>query len=261
MISIRLSSRLETIKRQCMIRALSASLPLYVVNEYPKSGGSWVGEMLGDLLEVPFPRNRVPSLERSIMHGHYLHSTGMHNVVIVWRDGRDIMTSFYFHAYFKNDRNNGVLVDLMRGSLPFRDYTDVEANLPIFLERMLTRPITPRFTWQQFVSKWYGFTSAIHVKYESLLDNTAGELGRIIEGMVKATPSTERLEEIVERHSFRMTSGRPAGTEEKTSFLRKGIAGDWKNYFSREACEIFDHYAGNELIRLGYEVDREWVTR
>jgi len=32
--------------------------------------------------------------------------------------------------------------------------------------------------------------------------------------------------------------------------LRKGISGDWKNKFSREAKQIFNEYAGKELIQL-----------
>ena len=41
--------------------------------------------------------------------------------------------------------------------------------------------------------------------------------------------------------------------------MRKGIVGDWKNYFNKEAREIFNHYAGDQLIKLGYEKDRSWV--
>ena len=41
---------------------------MYVVNEYPKSGGSWVAEMLSEALGVPFPRNRLPMLRSSILH-------------------------------------------------------------------------------------------------------------------------------------------------------------------------------------------------
>jgi len=43
--------------------------------------------------------------------------------------------------------------------------------------------------------------------------------------------------------------------------LRKGISGDWKNKFSREAKQIFNEYAGKELIQLGYEVDDSWIEK
>src|SRR3712207_8037395 len=43
--------------------------------------------------------------------------------------------------------------------------------------------------------------------------------------------------------------------------LRKGVVGDWRNQFSPEAREVFNRYAGEELILLGYEKDRKWVDR
>jgi hypothetical protein len=41
--------------------------------------------------------------------------------------------------------------------------------------------------------------------------------------------------------------------------MRKGVIGDWRNHFTEEACKVFDQFAGNELIRLGYEKDHSWV--
>jgi hypothetical protein len=55
-------------------------------------------------------------------------------------------------------------------------------------------------------------------------------------------------------------SGRKPGEVKINSFLRKGVVGDWQNHFSQEACEIFNHFAGNELIILGYENDTTWVN-
>ncbi len=54
-------------------------------------------------------------------------------------------------------------------------------------------------------------------------------------------------------------SGRFPGQENKKSFMRKGLVGDWHNYFTQEARELFAHYAGDELILLGYEQDQTWV--
>ena len=65
--------------------------------------------------------------------------------------------------------------------------------------------------------------------------------------------------EIVEKYSFEKLSGRKQGQENNSKFLRKGIAGDWKNYFNKEARELFDFYAGAQLVKLGYEKDRSWA--
>ena len=67
------------------------------------------------------------------------------------------------------------------------------------------------------------------------------------------------LAAVVERFSFANQAQRQPGDEDVESFVRKGIVGDWKNAFTREAAERFDHYAGRELIALGYEQDRSWI--
>jgi len=44
------------------------------------------------------------------------------------------------------------------------------------------------------------------------------------------------------------------------SFLCKGIARHWKTKFTREVREVFDYYAGDTPIELGYEQNRLWVS-
>ena len=128
------------------------------------------------------------------------------------------------------------------------------------MEKMLTNPLHPSFTWQEFVRSWRGRDSVIYVRYEDLLDDAVAELKRVIAGLGREIPSDERIRDIVDKYSFKRIGGRNPGTEDKGSFLRKGIAGDWKNYFTREAREVFDHYAGEELVALGYEPDRRWAN-
>ena len=113
---------------------LSGAIPLYIVNEYPKSGGTWVGQMLGRALRVPFPRNRFPVLRPSIMHGHYLRPWGMKNVVVVWRDGRDVMVSWYYQNLFSHEWRNDLQVERARREFSFRNYDDIYKNLPEFIE-------------------------------------------------------------------------------------------------------------------------------
>ena len=77
-----ISESANELLRAGMVHLLSGVLPLYVVNEFPKSGGTWVGQMLGRALGVPFPRNRFPVLRPSIMHGHYLSPLGIEVVTV-----------------------------------------------------------------------------------------------------------------------------------------------------------------------------------
>jgi hypothetical protein len=255
--------------RAGMVRFLSGALPLYVVNEYPKSGGTWVGQMLGRALDVPFPRNSFPVLRPSIMHGHYLSPWGMDNVVVVWRDGRDVMVSWYHQRLFVHEWRNEPQVERARKELPFRDYDDIYENLPAFIEYAFTEPHSrrftwadpsPRFTWTDFVRRWQAREDAVHVRYEDLHRDAAGQLRRIVSELTGVGLDPEEAATIADEFSFERQSGRKAGEENKVSFLRKGVVGDWRGAFSPKAREVFDRYAGEELVLLGYEKNRSWVT-
>jgi hypothetical protein len=65
-------------------------------------------------------------------------------------------------------------------------------------------------------------------------------------------------------HRFRFearSGGRARGREDVDSPVRKGVAGDWINHFSRCHAEAFDTQFGDLLVNLGYEQDSEWVMR
>ncbi|MGB3761129.1 MAG: sulfotransferase domain-containing protein [Rivularia sp. (in: cyanobacteria)] len=251
----------ESLMRYLMVHHLSEVIPLYIVNEYPKSGGTWVSQMLARALNVPFPQNRFPSLRSSIMQGHYLNPNGMKNIVVVWRDGRDIMVSWYYHCLFKHDcGKNAALVDIVSNDLKFKNPEDIRNNLPIFIEYSFTKQRHPRFSWTDFVHQWYQHPGIISVRYESLHKNAVSQLQRVVWELTGKDLEVETAIKIVEEFSFVRQSGRKPGEIKINSFLRKGVVGDWQNHFSQEACEVFNHFAGNELITLGYENDTTWVN-
>lgn len=243
-------------QRKLMVHGASRLLRLQVVNEFPKSGGTWIGLLLSDALGVPFPQNRRPPLGRCIMHGHYMRTTGMHRPVLVWRDGRDVMSSLYHHSYFhfSGDPRNHFHVDLYRQTFPFDDYDDVRSNMPKFIEQQFTQPLTPAFTWTDFVSVWTAVPDRVDVFYEDYHRDTVAALERTLTTLAPAEgiPPRARLVEIVEARSF----SRAKAAEEKStgghSFLRKGAIEGWRDELSDEALEVFDFFAGAALERLGY---------
>ncbi len=251
--------KINGLLRYVLMHAATQIFPLYIVNEYPKSGGSWVGEMLSDALKVPFPRNRLPMLKSSILHGHIMQAWNMRNVLIVWRDGRDVLISQYHHYLFENDRCNKPLVAQSRADLGFSDYQNVECNLPAFMKYVFERKRHPKMSWTEFVSRWANCKNCVHVKYEDLREKPAEELIRIVRQLADLEMSNNCAGTIIDRHSFERLSGRKSGKENIRSFMRKGIVGDWKLYFSHDARVLFDHYAGKQLIMLGYEKDSSWI--
>ena len=239
--------------RQFIVRGgLSAFTKHITINEFPKSGGTWLGEMLAASMNLPFPRNRMPHFNGCIMHGHYLRRHNLQHPVLVFRDGRDVMVSMYHHYLFPNELGNGLAVKRTLRFFSDCDVQDMSSNLPRFMELAFLNRIGPGFSWPDFVESWSskGYTQ---VRYEDLRQRPESELTRLCVELGGVHPDPEKINEIVARFSFESQSGRKPGEEQRGSFMRKGLVGDWRNHFSPEAHSIFEHFAGEALVELGYQ--------
>lgn len=68
-----------------------------------------------------------------------------------------------------------------------------------------------------------------------------------------------RLLEIVYNNRFsQKTGGRRKGAEDTHHHYRKGISGDWRNYFEPEHIAFFKAHYNELLLKLGYEQDPDW---
>ncbi len=271
-----LSSKLQQAWRLVALRHLSGLVRLHLVTEYPRSGGTWLSQLLSTYLCIPFPRNEMPALKESVFHGHYRPARGFNRLrQIYWlvRDGRDVLVSLYHHYLIWNEKNIKHPADVLyhRKKLEFERYEDVRTNLPDFMEFIFTH--TPsrlvKFThpgdWATFNRAWLEQAAIneeriVRLRYEDLLGDTPGELARILAQTLGGPPDAARVAEVAERYSFKTQTGRTPGQESTESFMRKGVAGDWKNHFSPEAARVFDRHAGDVLIQLGYESDHSWVA-
>jgi Sulfotransferase domain len=75
----------------------------------------------------------------------------------------------------------------------------------------------------------------------------------------QARISKGELEKISAKLSFQsLSKGRTRGDENTDSHYRKGISGDWENFFSSRLKERFKKEYGDLLIKLGYERDSDW---
>jgi len=229
-----------------------------VLTEYPKSGGSWISQMLSAVLEIPYTRNRLPTLGDQILHGCFLEVHANIDTVVVWRDGRDTMISYYYHMMIDKPITSAMAGTKLRSQLGVKDPRDVDKNLPRFIEWACVEGY-PRFSWSDFVNKWHGNETVAFTSYESCLENPYGELKNLLTFFTRPLPPDSELQKVVDTHSFESQSNRQRGEEDVDSFIRKGIAGDWANTFNREAREIFHHHCGPELILLGYAEDDTWV--
>lgn len=246
------------------------TFPFWYVCEYPKAGGTWLSRMVADYLDIPMPQYTIMPLGcQCVIHNHWMFSGRLRRVFYLYRDGRDVMVSFYFYR-MRNLRQNPDSPFNQRLRARYErafgedfDPDNIREHLPAFIDLEMRRPMNARINWPTHVAQWCfpRRDNVAYVSYEELLRDTAGALGRCIAKCTNEPIDGRRLESTVARYSFDRMAGRSRGVEDRSSFLRKGVAGDWRNHFTRRAAEVFDHYAGQTLIDLGYERDRSWVMQ
>jgi hypothetical protein len=241
-------------------------LNMWIGSGYPKSGTVWLCKLMGTALGLPVPLDfQMPIMMPSVIHAHWRYDERFGPAMYIRRDGRDVVVSMYFHwtRGLRMNRDPGYarrlaeIFDELYG--PSFDPEDTRGNMPKFIEYQMTEaPSMHGITWQENVRDWWGRPRVGHVTYESLLSDPTESL---FTGLAEASgeePNREAVELAVQRHQFTVETGRTAGSENRGSFLRKGIAGDWQQHFTREAGEVFDAYAGADLVEFGYESDRDW---
>lgn len=251
--------RIFAFRHKVLVHLLSGVLPYYVVNEFPKCGGSWLTEMLADALDLPFRRNEPVRVEKALVHGHFLRPGLLRNVVVLWRDPRDVLVSLYHHCFFISEYadqlfGNGKLVAGMRQALPFADYDDVAANLPAFIAYIHENPVVPRFTWPDFARQW-AERDVVHTSYEALRADTPEELARVVGALAGVSLDNARATMIAERHSFARAKAKSEQNlaPEARPFVRSGSVGGWRAQFGPEAEALLDRHGYRPLMeRLGY---------
>lgn len=241
-------------------RRYADTFGMYPLIEYPKCGGTWLCRMLADTLQLPFAQfSSLPVAMPSVVHGHWTYHKGYRNVTFLMRDGRDVMVSFYFHY----------LRDLEHKQAPYArkafarlygdnpDLSDVRANLPRFIEHLSEDPIGAPTDWSTYHDQWIDKPGVVYTRYEDLRADCVAEMTRIAHAHGH-TPEPWRIERAVDGNSMQRAAGRKPGEEDRNSFIRKGVVGDWKNHFNQESLEIFSGLCGRTLVGLGYEQSPDW---
>ena len=245
-----LKNKTEHLLRLIYVNSITIKNESVLLVEYPKSGGTWLGQLVSNYLKIPFPRNTFPITERSLFHSHYLPKYRIPKnpkIIYMVRDGRDALISLYYHQLIWSDKNKLSPKDVIyhRSKVPFDDYDNIEKNLADFMTYTYTQKpskvkhFTYMGNWYEYNTKWLNEMKTnkniYMVKYEDLLDDTEQTVGKILKDFFHIQNIDEDyLKLVVDKFSFKNQSKRNKGEENKNSFLRKGIKGDWKNYFTEK---------------------------
>lgn len=239
-------------------------LPIVSVVEYPRSGGTWIAELIGDALELPFPKHNVFPLGcAGILHAHWSEADAVDNVVYVVRDGRDVAISQYYRAASALMGDDDSSAKYHRRHYP--RLADQEGNLrncerylKMFMEDWFNNPAAVNVNWSKHVLQWLAADPITVVKYEKFREDAVSALSRVVREIAGTHVEEKILEAAVYKYSFQRQTGREVGEEVETAAKRKGIVGDWRNYFDRALGEKFQERCGDALLELNYESEASW---
>ena len=232
----------------------------YYVVEYPRSGGTWIAHMLADYLQIPLPKhNLLPIAHQAVLHNHWKYYRRLSNPVYVLRDGRDVAVSMMFYALRRIQSHHYFAKRFP--SLHEIENENYRAVLPRFLSEWFEHPAGCRLSWPRHVRQWAFQSNIILVRYEDFNCDTMSAFRGLLSKLDKDVVDEELLAMTVKKFSFQQQTKRNPGQQDAASNKRKGIVGDWRNYFGIEAAEIFERYTKGLLVDLGYERDKEWVKK
>ncbi len=163
---------------------------------------------------------------------------------IIYRDIRDAAVSWYFFA------------SKIRSTHYLRDHVahlSFDEGLNYYIDHFLASEVNWIQDWRQHRDP----DRSVEITYEKLRADTLGVFGAACRFICGDVPD-DVIHHAVARNAFERVSGRKPGQEDQKSFARKGISGDWRNHFSDDHKARFKDIAGDLLIELGYETDKNW---
>jgi hypothetical protein len=249
--------------RQCLQKVL--------VNGSPKTGTTWMLKMITSIpgYRVTAGYNFRGDINRyyemllgEVAHGHDPYTPQLWDilsscdikVILMLRDPRDQAVSRMFHA--KRDITHGWHQQIKLLNVDDALMASIEGRPGL---RGVTAAADLTRSWLAEGDK------VICVKYEDLIINPVDELQRALQYLgIDVNPALARS--IIERNRFeRLATGRKiwkgtrkSGQEDASSHFRKGIVGDWKNYFKKAHIQRFKELTGDILVEWGYEKDINW---
>lgn len=232
-----------------------------------KAGTNWIGRILRKIavefgwnFEIGTRNKNYPEPETNIFH--HWHSNidfstlngylGSHMV----RDPRDMVVSGYFYHLWCDEKWCKRPIDEFDGKC----YRDVLQELP--QEEGMQFEMSSKYgTFQNVVKNmtaWnYDDPRIKELRFEDLVNN-AGLFEDLFDFYGFNNKEKEIAMKIVRESTFEKLSKRKAGIEDRKHHYRKGIPGDWRNYFTPCHKTWFKQYHQDLLEMLGYEKNTDW---
>jgi hypothetical protein len=244
-------------KLEKAVAAFTATTPVWETNPedvfivgYPKSGHTWLQNLVSGVVYGVDPARTPDAVIQELVpdvyarrfyrrfstpmffKSHELPKPEYKRVIYLLRDGRDAMVSYLHFTRALSDKN-----------IDFADFVRSTSSWCEHVETWLTNPYQAQI---------------ITIRYEDLLADPARELARVCE-FAGIESEAVVLKSVAERATFtnmrnkEVTQGWDAKLWPKDKhFVRRGIAGSYKDEMPPEVLELFMQGAQATLSKCGY---------
>ena len=164
-------------------------------------------------------------------------------IILCVRDPKDVLVSQYF-SWLKTHENNPTVILETREKLS-------EMSIKVGQRLLVHKRLIP---FCNAISSWIPAISSgrAHIlKYEDLLTDFAGHMGPALE-LANVPMDQQELRDLEAKYSFSNITNRDPGAEDQSNHYRKGIAGDWMNYFDDRLVNIFNEAYSDICDGVGY---------
>jgi len=239
---------------------------------YPKSGTTWIQEIVWQILnegevKSTHARERVPFLERAT------HPRSSHLDINTLPSPRILKTHLLYNIIPKGTNKDSKCKYIYLARNPkdvavsfFQFVTSMKRyNGPWeFYAKLFVEGNVVWSHWSDHVLDWWKHKddpNVLFLKYEDLQKDLLSHV-RMIANFLDQPLSDELISRIAEQCTFSGMKKNAASysiptKDGESSMLRKGVVGDWKNYFTPELNERFEKEVLDKLKGSGLEFDFE----
>ena len=165
-------------------------------------------------------------------------------VILCLRDPKDVLISQYFSWKKTHAINSSIILDA-REKL---NALSMKLGQRFLVHKELLPFCKAIETWQEQIAAG----RVVLLKYEDLLDDFAATMGPALQA-AGIPLDADGLADLEAKYSFSAVTRRAPGTEDTSNHYRKGVAGDWRNYFDARLTKLFNARYGPLCQALGYE--------
>ena len=237
---------------------------------YPKTGTTWIAEIVRCITQKRNPNRDIPDM------GMLRFEMANQEQLETWSSPRSISTHLPFDMVMRHSEHPVKYIYLARNP------KDVAVS---FFHFMRSDPLFDfNGTWSEFlqhfmkgdifygsyfdhISAWWSHKddeNVLFLKYEDLKQDLQSQV-QIIAEFLGFEFSEEEARSVKEQCTFQAMKSNPKlninklpkskSLLKKSSHLRKGIVGDWKNHFSEEQLAEFDRVYQSRLKGTGLDFE------